>query len=119
MTSLVTPMTRPGGSNYISAGKRGLIAGNRQSNREVRGVRSNCDPLDLIERNFVAGAVIQSGGAVAFMRSHRLIVVQRTASLQVCGDFGGAESVTADYDVDAEISCPAQDHAPGIAPGSL
>jgi hypothetical protein len=37
---------------------------------------SNCDPLDLIERDLVAGAIIELGGARAFVRA--------TASINGC-----------------------------------
>jgi hypothetical protein len=40
---------------------------------------SNRNPLDLVERNFIPGAVIKLGGARAFVRRHRLGVFQRAA----------------------------------------
>jgi hypothetical protein len=35
----------------------------------------NCDPLDLIKRDLISGAIVELGGARAFVRSHELGVV--------------------------------------------
>ena len=42
-------------------------------------LRSDCDPLDLIERDLVAGAVLEFGGARGFVRRHGLRVLDRDA----------------------------------------
>jgi hypothetical protein len=36
----------------------------------MRDYPSSRNPLDLIERAFIAGAIIELGGARAFMRGH-------------------------------------------------
>jgi hypothetical protein len=38
---------------------------------------SDRDPLDFIERDFITGAIVEFGGARAFMRRHRLRVFER------------------------------------------
>ena len=48
------------------------------------------DPLDLVEGDFIAGAIIELRCARAFMRRHRLRVFQRAASFDVRGDARGA-----------------------------
>ena len=56
---------------------------------------SNSNPLDLVERDLVAGAVVELGGAGGFVcRDHRG-VFGGAAVLEVGGDAGGSESVAA------------------------
>ena len=43
---------------------------------------SNRNPLDLNKRDLISRAVIEFGGPRAFMRSHRLSVLQRAAGLK-------------------------------------
>jgi len=69
----------------------------------------NRDPLDLIKRYLVAGAVIElscAAMACAFL--------ERPAGLEIGGDPRGAEGVTADLNSRAEIRRAALNHAPGI-----
>ena len=54
------------------------IAKDSAKTRQGRG-RLNRDPLDLIERDFIARAVIELGGARAFVRGHGLRVFEREA----------------------------------------
>ena len=44
--------------------------------RSQRVAHLNRDPLDLIERDLIAGAIIELRGARAFMRRHRLCILQ-------------------------------------------
>jgi hypothetical protein len=57
---------------------------------------SNLDPLDLVERDRVAGAVVELGRTRAFVRGHRLGVFQRPAAFKISGDPGRAEHVAAE-----------------------
>jgi hypothetical protein len=57
---------------------------------------SNRDPLHLVERDLIAGTVIEFGGARTFMRGHGLGVLKSTASFQIGGDARGAEGMAAD-----------------------
>ena len=66
------------------------------------------DPLDLVERNLVTRAVIELGGARAFVRRHGLCVFERAAGLEVGGGCGSRSS----------LSCRARraalNHPPGV-----
>ena len=44
--------------------------------------RSNRNPLDFIERDFIAGPIIELGGARTFVRGHGLRVLERTARVK-------------------------------------
>jgi hypothetical protein len=52
---------------------------------------SDRNTLDLIERDFVAGAIVELGGAWAFVRRHGLRIFERAARLEVGGDAGRPE----------------------------
>ena len=52
----------------------------------ISGPRSNRNPLDLIERDFVAGAIIELGRARAFVRRHSLRVFERAAGFEIGRD---------------------------------
>ena len=58
--------------------------------------RLNCDPLDLVERDLVAGAVVELGGLGAGVVGDFLGLLERAAVLAVGGDAGGPEGVVAD-----------------------
>jgi hypothetical protein len=73
---------------------------------------SNHNPLDLIERDFVAGAIVELRRARAFVRRHELGVFERPASFEIDGDAG----VTADLDVHANLGGAALD--PDCSPGT-
>jgi hypothetical protein len=62
------------------------------------------------------GAVIELGGAGAFMRRHRLGVLKSSAIFQVCRDPGRTESIAADRRLDASGLRPATEHAPAGRP---
>jgi hypothetical protein len=74
----------------------------------------NGNPLDLVERDLVAGAVVGLGGAWAFMRRHGLGVFQRAAHLEVGGDAGRAEHVATELDLEAGFGGAPADHAVGV-----
>ena len=58
------------------------------------------DPLDLVEADLIASAVVELGGAGAGVVGHGGRVLQRTAVLQVGGDPCPSEAVVADPGVD-------------------
>ena len=60
---------------------------------------SNLDPLDFIEGDLVAGAVVKLGRARAFVCGHCLGVFERAASLHIRGYAGRAEYVAAELAV--------------------
>jgi hypothetical protein len=91
----------------------------RSSDRIVSAfccTRLNRNPLDLIERNLVAGAIIELRRARAFMRRHRLSILQSAAGFKICRDPRGSKRMAADADTRAEIGGAALDHAPGVNP---
>jgi hypothetical protein len=47
---------------------------------------SNLDPLYLVERDLIAGAVVELGGARAFVHGHGLGVFERVAGLEIGGE---------------------------------
>jgi hypothetical protein len=51
---------------------------------------SNRDPLDLVEGGRIARAVVEFGGAWAFVRGHGLGIFERAAGFQIGGDPGSA-----------------------------
>ena len=56
----------------------------------------------LIERDLIAGAIVELGRARAFMRGHGLGVLQRAAGFEVGGDAGCSKRVTTDPDLHAK-----------------
>ena len=76
----------------------------------VRIYSLNRNPVDLVERDLVARAVIELGGARAFVRRHGLSVLQRASRLQIGRYPRSAERVTADPDGHAELGGAALDH---------
>ena len=67
-----------------------------------------------IKRDLVAGAIVELGGARAFVRGHGLSILQSAAGFKIGGDPGCSESVAADPDSRAEIGGASLDHAPGV-----
>ena len=65
----------------------------------------NPDPLDLIERDFVPRAVIELGGAWAFMRGHELDILQRAAGVHIGGDAGCLERMAMGLRGTRRITC--------------
>jgi hypothetical protein len=52
------------------------------------GPKSDLDALDPIERNFIADAVVEFGGARNFVHRHRLGVFERAAGFEISRDPG-------------------------------
>jgi hypothetical protein len=70
--------------------------------------------LDLIEREAFLGPIVKLGRSGAFVRSHRLGVLERPAILQIRRDAGCSKGMAADGRLDAgSVGSPA-DHAPGV-----
>jgi hypothetical protein len=82
----------------------------------VRFYPLNRNPLHLVERDLISRAVVELRGARAFMRGHRLCVLQRAAGFKIGGDARGAEGMAADPGSRAELGGAALDHAPGVDP---
>src|SRR5215213_7527318 len=80
----------------------------------MRLTESDCDALDLIERNLIARAVVELGRARAFMRGHGLRIFERAAGLEIDGDAGCAEHVVAKLLLEPGFRGTAADHAAGI-----
>jgi Initiator Replication protein len=79
-----------------------------------RAFRLDRDPLYLFERDLITGAVVKLGRPWAFVRRHRLGVLERAAGPEVGCDSRGAEGVAADPPLHAEVGLAALDHAPGV-----
>jgi len=80
--------------------------------------KSDRDPLNLIEGERIAGAVVQLGGAGRFVRGNGLGVLDGAAVFQVGGDAGGAEGVAADaVDAHAAGQGAALDHPEHVGAG--
>jgi len=76
--------------------------------------RSNRDPLDFIERDLIAGAVVELGRARALVRRHDLGVFERAADLEIRGDAGCTEYVAAELDPETGFGRAPADHAIGV-----
>src|ERR1700722_17245520 len=74
---------------------------------------SDRDALAFIERDLVAGAILELGGARAFMCRHGLCFSRRAAPGAIGGDAGGSKGMTPDLDAQANRRCAALDHGPG------
>jgi hypothetical protein len=64
---------------------------------------SNCNPLDLVERDLVASPIVKLGGARTFVRRHELRVLERAAGFKVSRDPRRPKCVAADLDLHAEL----------------
>lgn len=71
-------------------------------------------PLDLIEIDFVTGAVIELGGFGRFVEGNGLGFFDRPAFFKVGGDPRGPESMAADAAGKASCNRPALDHVEGV-----
>jgi len=78
--------------------------------RRLHELQSN--PLDLVLREAIFGAIIELGRPRAFMRSHRLRVLKRTTVAEIGRDPGRTESVVADRRMNAGRRCAPADHDP-------
>jgi len=70
----------------------------------------NHDPLDLIEAELVAPAIIKLGGARRGVVRHRRGLLERAAVLEIGGDAGCPEAVVAELSFDASSSRTPADH---------
>lgn len=84
--------------------------------READLSTSNLDPLDLVERDGVAGAVIELGRPRAFMRCHSLRVLERAAAFKIRCDSGRAEHMAAETLREPSVGRAPAHHAVGIDP---
>src|SRR6266446_1536838 len=75
---------------------------------------SNRDPLDLIERDCIAHAVVELGGARACVSGHGLCLFERAASIAVSSDAGRAEHVAAELHLEAGLGRAPANHLIGI-----
>ena len=75
------------------------------------------DALDLVERDLVGAAVVEAGGAGAFVVGHLLGDFEFAAIAEVFGDAGDAEVVAADLGFDAGAGGAAADHAVDVGLG--
>src|SRR4051794_12949549 len=64
--------------------------------RGGQGEPSDANPLDFVERNLVAGAVIELGGLGRLVGGNLLGLLDGAAGFEVGGDAGGPERVAAD-----------------------
>src|SRR4051812_5221796 len=74
----------------------------------------NYNPLYLVERNLIAGAVVEQGGPGRGVGGDPLGVLDGAAVLAEGGDAGGPEGVAADPPRQARRRGPASDHDPGV-----
>src|SRR6266851_7215679 len=72
------------------------------------------DPLDLIERYGVAGAVVELGRPRALMRRHGLCILERAAGLEIGGDARRPEHMAPELDPEPGFGGAAADHAIGV-----
>src|SRR5271166_4273207 len=75
---------------------------------------SNHDPLDLIEADFIAPAVVELRRARRRMVCHRGGLFQRAAILEIGGNAGGAKAVIAELGFDAGRRGAPADHRIGV-----
>ena len=75
---------------------------------------SQSNPLDLIDGETFLGPIEKLGGARAFVCCHRLGVLERASTFQIRSNPGGAESMAADWCLDAGGPGSPADHAPGV-----
>src|SRR5919109_1598664 len=76
--------------------------------------RSNQNPLDLVEGDGIAGAVVELGGARRLVRGDRLGVLNGAPVLEVGGDAGRPEPMAADARRQVRPPPPPLDHADDV-----
>src|SRR3954465_12037784 len=72
------------------------------------------NPFYFIQRNLVAGTVIELGRARAFMRGHGLGIFQRSTGLEIGGNASCPEDVAAELLFEPGLGGTAADHPIGI-----
>jgi hypothetical protein len=70
--------------------------------------------LDLVERNLIAGPIVEFRRTRPFVRRHCLGAFEGTAVVEIGCDPRCAERVTADFGVEAGVPRAPADHAPGV-----
>ena len=70
--------------------------------------------LDLVERNLIAGPIVEFRRTRPFVRRHCLAAFEGTAVVEIGCDPRCAERVTADFGVEAGVPHAPADHAPGV-----
>jgi hypothetical protein len=60
----------------------------------------NYDPLDLIERDLIAGAIVELGRARTLVRRHKLSILQSAAVVEIGCDPRCAERVAANIPIE-------------------
>src|ERR1700722_11325011 len=64
---------------------------------------SDRDPFDLIKRDLVTRAIVELGGARAFVRGHSLCVFECAAGFQIGRYAGRAEGMAPNFHPGAEV----------------
>jgi len=82
----------------------------------IGSIPSNRDPVDFVERNLIAGPVIELGRARTFVRRHRLCIFERAAVVEIGRNPRGAKRMAAHFVADAGVFGAAADHTPDIDP---
>ena len=77
----------------------------------ARKLNQNNNPLDFIQRDFIARSVVKFCRSRRLVRGDGLRFLDRSAILQVSRDSGGPESVAACADGKPDAACPPFDHA--------
>src|SRR5216683_732783 len=80
----------------------------------TRSLPSQPDALDLVECQGFLATIIELGGAGAFVRGHRLRMLERPAILQIRRNAGRAEGMAADRRFDAGGDRTPAHHPPGV-----
>src|SRR4051812_1371922 len=86
----------------------------RRSRKARHAPNLNYDPLDQIERDLVAAAVVKLGGLRAGVVGNLLGLFQGAAVRPECRDAGGAERMAADAFGKPCGLGPALNHLPGV-----
>jgi alkylhydroperoxidase family enzyme len=86
------------------------VCGDKYRADRLFGLKSDLDALDPTKRNFIAGAVVEFGGARNFVHRHRLGVFERAAGFEVSRDSACPENMTAELLLEPGIGNAAADH---------
>ena len=72
--------------------------GGHSAQNRICSTLLNRNPLDLIQRNLIAGAIIELGRTRAFMRCHGLRVFERAAGFEIGRDARSAKRMASNAD---------------------
>jgi hypothetical protein len=78
--------------------------------------RSNLDPLDFVEGDCVACAIVELRRSRALVRGHGLRVFKRAAGLEIRGNAGSAENMAAELVLETGLGRAPADHAKSVDP---